>query len=254
MLPPSLRDSLTSLNQSIEETQSVITDLRLAINETENPIELRRYKSAIKRLKGYINEYLQEYQNLSQMFAANGQPIDVTMQQIPTQIQTLHTELQQLQNTVDQVNVKADRLVNEQKILYQSLTQIRYEFFSYYDTNEQRIIQTVVAALNQTQIELMRALLSSLDRVSESQMQQILSAIETRVLPTLPPATSEAVEIVKDSSLDIKHRLKVAIPLIPFIELESEFEWGTGMDLLAVVERVPGEIWKQVLAGLHRRR
>ncbi|MGJ5630280.1 hypothetical protein [Nostoc sp. CALU 1950] len=253
MLPQSLRNSLTSLNESIADTQSVIQTLKRAINETRDPIDLRRYQSDIERLKAYIVEYSQEYQDLYEKIVTVGQSSAMGIQEIPTKIETLHTELQQLQVTVDQVNAKVDRVVGGQAILYQSLSKMRRELLLSYDAREQHIIQVVVETFNQNQMQLAYTMLSTLDQLSQSQMEQILSVVETQVLPTLPPATSEVAEIVKDASLDIKHRLKIAIPLIPFVELESEIEFGTGMDLLTALEK-PKELWKQVIASLRWRK
>lgn len=253
MLPSSLQANLELLDKSIADTQSVIQDLRRAVNETSNPIELRRYQSDIKRLKGYIAEYLQEYQNLCEMFSTFQQP-SVEKQEISTQIQSLHTNLQQLQTTVSQVDQKVDQVLGGQAILHQSLSKMQQELLSYYDARERRIVHCLVETFNQNQVQLTQAMLSTLNNLSQSQMEQVLSLIEVKVLPSLPNTTKEAAAIVKDANLDVRHRLKVAIPLIPFIELESEVELGTGMDLMAALRETPKELWRQVVLSLRRRK
>ncbi|MFM6475999.1 MAG: hypothetical protein ACKPGH_21305, partial [Dolichospermum sp.] len=62
----------------------------------------------------------------------------------------------------------------------------------------------------------------------------------------LPPSESALVEVINYPELDFKHRLKVAIPLIPFIlDYEGELELGTGINLKqalqALMMRLKGE-------------
>ncbi|MFM6080602.1 MAG: hypothetical protein ACKPCI_19180, partial [Dolichospermum sp.] len=57
---------------------------------------------------------------------------------------------------------------------------------------------------------------------------------------------SALVEIINYPELDFKHKLKVAIPLIPFIlDYEGELELGTGINLKqalqALMMRLKGE-------------
>ncbi|MEA5470353.1 hypothetical protein [Spirulina sp. 06S082] len=52
-------------------------------------------------------------------------------------------------------------------------------------------------------------------------------------LPALAPNQQNSIDkVLKNPELDAKHKLKVVIPIIPFVlEYEGELELGTGFDL-----------------------
>lgn len=246
MLPPSLHNELISLDETIADTQSLIQELRQAINGTRDPIELRRYGSDIKRLQGYVNEYSQRYQDLCKVLSTAEQSSVTDVQQVQNKIQVLHDELQQVAQKIDSV-------VNGQVLIFRSLRELRQELLGCYEAGEQRIIQRVVETFNQQQMQLAQAMLSTLNQLSPDQMEEILNLFEYKLLPVLPPSTNEAVAIIKNENLDIQHRLQVAIPLFP-LELKDELELGTDIDLLTALEKSPQEIWRKIITILRCRR
>ena len=94
--------------------------------------------------------------------------------------------------------------------------------------------------MNESQITTISALLDAIEanKVSDTEMQKILPSIQEGLSilqqrgVTLPGSQGEIVEVINAPQMDFKHRLKVAVPIIPFIlDYEGELELGTGINL-----------------------
>jgi hypothetical protein len=137
-------------------------------------------------------------------------------------------------------------LLSGQIAIYENQNQMRQALLERYDATEQAIIGSIAQQLDQTQLILIQNLLEALEAnlVSEPEMQQMLAVLEER-LPSLPPSHAAIAEIIKDPELDVKHKLKVTLPIIPmFVEYEGELELGS-FNIKS--------IWKQLIAKLQRK-
>ena len=69
-------------------------------------------------------------------------------------------------------------------------------------------------------------------------------AIIEEKIPALPPSQQAPLnEIIKNPELDARHKLKVAVPIIPFIlEYEGELELGTGFNLKSGWESIKNKL------------
>ncbi|MEG4047861.1 hypothetical protein [Microcoleus sp. Pol17_C1] len=94
--------------------------------------------------------------------------------------------------------------------------------------------------MNESQVTTISALLDAIEanQVSDAEMQKILPSIQEGLIilqqrgVTLPVSQEEIVGVINGPQMDFKHRLKVAVPLIPFIlDYEGELELGTGINL-----------------------
>lgn len=123
-----------------------------------------------------------------------------------------------------------------------------------YEAGEQNIIATLTEKLDESQMVMISAVLEAIEtnQVTEEEMQLLLQGIHQNITQlqqsgtALPPSQSALVEVINTPGLDFKHRLKVAIPLIPFIlDYEGELELGTGINLKqalqALMMRLKGE-------------
>ncbi|MFM6345237.1 MAG: hypothetical protein ACKPFK_08830, partial [Dolichospermum sp.] len=163
------------------------------------------------------------------------------------QMQNVAIELQQM-------NTRLDRLFAGQKAIYENINHLRKGLLARYEAGEQNIIATLTEKLDDSQMVMISAVLDAIEtnQVTEGEMQNILQGIEQNITKlqqqgtALPPSESALVEIINYPELDFKHKLKVAIPLIPFIlDYEGELELGTGINLKqalqALMMRLKGE-------------
>lgn len=129
-----------------------------------------------------------------------------------------------------------------------------------FDASEQRILAPVLARLDAQETALVAAVLDALDeRVFPAEelgqhlavIQMALAQINIRSAhirdQQLAAAAQHAAEIVSAPSLDVKHKLKVTIPIVPaLIAYEEEFELSSGMNL--------PEVWRRLRARVSGRR
>ncbi|NEP53051.1 MAG: hypothetical protein F6K65_31330 [Moorea sp. SIO3C2] len=162
------------------------------------------------------------------------------MQKVESQLQQMHAKLQQ-------VDDKANILLSVQVAIYEHLKKTRQALLKRYDSTEQVVIGAIAEQLDQKQLVLTQKLLDAVEanQVPDQQMQQMLALLEQRI-PALPTSQVETVgEIIKDPGMDFKHRLKVALPIVPMlVEYEGEIELGSGFNIKSA--------WKQLVAKLQR--
>jgi hypothetical protein len=129
-----------------------------------------------------------------------------------------------------------------------------------FDLAEQRILAPVLARLDAQETALVAALLEALEgRVFPAEelgqhlavIQMALAQINVRSAQMrdqqLAAAVQHAAEIVSAPSLDVKHKLKVTLPIVPaLIAYEEEFELGSGMNL--------PEVWRRLRARISGQR
>lgn len=226
MLPPALYKRLDNLNENIARANQLLQELEEAKELARHPLEKRQYLRDIENLKETVQSYTQEFQEL-----------DTLLNTSSSEMQTVAVELQQL-------NQKIDLVLRREATIYQTLLQTRAALLGHYDATQQVVLQAVLTKLDQNGLALTQTLLNALDtnQLSQNQMQQLLSAM-TEHIKALPSAATEVptevTEVVKNPSLDIKHRLKYCIPLIPLLlEYEGEMELGSGMDLGALANNI----------------
>lgn len=127
-----------------------------------------------------------------------------------------------------------------------------------FDLAEQRILAPVLARLDAQETALVAAVLDALDgrAFPAEELGQHLAAIQLALAEInyrtaqirndqLAAAVRHAAAVVGDPNLDVKHKLKVTIPILPaFLAYEGEFELSSGMNL--------SELWRQVWGRLRR--
>lgn len=121
-----------------------------------------------------------------------------------------------------------------------------------YDEGEQHILATIIRRLDDQEAALTAAILEAIDadRLSADELRETLAVIAAAVAEATrsawasanPQATADlrqAAAIAADPRLDAKHKLKVAIPIVPvLLTYEAEIEFGAGLNLR--------EVWRQL--------
>lgn len=117
-----------------------------------------------------------------------------------------------------------------------------------FDVTEQRILSPILARLDDQQVVLLDKILDVLDvaTVSADELDRHLSAIDASLAEVnaksamiadrqLVASAQQMQELASSLGLDVKHKLKLTIPIIPvLLSYEGEFELGSKLDLAAV--------------------
>lgn len=230
MLSPGFHQRLQDLEDHISQEQELLKEFEEVLGNEADPRIQRKYRRDIKRQKESIAGYQQEYNELQQEMT--GQP---------------SARMQEMGNQLQQMDAKLNILLSSQVAIYENLDQMRQDLLLRYNATEQATIEAVAQHLDRNQLLLTQSLLDALEanQVPEQQMQQMLAVLEERV-PALPPSQAAVAEIIKAPELDAKHKLKVTLPLVPFlVDYEGELELGSGFNIKLA--------WEQLLTKLRRK-
>ncbi|BAY88532.1 hypothetical protein NIES3275_05090 [Microchaete diplosiphon NIES-3275] len=153
-------------------------------------------------------------------------------------------KMDDIETQLHQMDAKLNLLLNVQDAISVSLNQMRQSFLKRYDAAEEVIIASIVQQLSQNQLAMIQTLLDALEanQLSEPEMQQMLAILEKRI-PSLLPSQAAVVEVIKAPELDAKHKLKVTLPIVPFlIDYEGELELGSGFNIKSAWERLMSKL------------
>ncbi|NEP24973.1 hypothetical protein [Moorena sp. SIO3I6] len=222
---------LQDLEDNIAKDQELLKDYEDELSDTTNPRDRAKYRREIKRQRESVARYQQEYKDLNQELKGSQ---SAQMQKVESQLQ--------------QMDAKINILLSGQVAIYEDLKKTRQALLNRYGSTEQVVIRAIAEQLNQNQLLLTQKLLDAVEanQVPDQQMQQMLALLEQRI-PALPSSEVETVgEIIKDPGMDFKHRLKVALPIVPMlVEYEGEIELGSGFNIKSA--------WKQLVDKLRRK-
>lgn len=225
---------LKQLEDNIEQDLALRKEYEDTLRYEDDPRRMARSQREIKRLEKSAKDYQQELDELQKQLIE-----DLTLQSGNVDLQ------------LQQMDAKLTILMNGQVAIYEDLDRLRQLLLSRYEIGEREIINAITKQLNQSQVVTIRAVLDVIeaDQVPEVEMrhilegtQQILTALQQRGTALLPHQKALA-EVINAPGLDTKHRLKVSLPIIPFLlDYEGELELGAGINLRAA--------WQQLMLRL----
>jgi hypothetical protein len=236
-MPSNLEIRLQDLEDHICKDQKLLKDYQDALRFEDDPRRKARYEKEIEQLRESANRYQKEYEELKIQTTSE---TTVQMQNVAMQLQDMNTGI--------------NRLFAGQKAIYENINDLRQGLLSHYNESEKNVIAAITDKINQNQIQTISIVLDAIEsnKIPEVQMQHLLQSVEQNLIAlhqsgkVLTPSQQKLMEVVKAPGLDIKHRLKLAIPIIPSVlEYEAEIELGTGINLdeawQALVKRFRGE-------------
>jgi hypothetical protein len=237
-----------------------------------DPRLLARYRREIERQREYLTRYQQEYDELQK--PVTGVPsaemvdtadllrqMDAKLDDVLKNQKVMQQDLNDLRKTLlarfdasEQVIISTivqrldqNQLATVQSILDEIETHRVPERF---DTSEQVIISAIVQRLDQNQLATVQSILDEIEthRVPENELQETLSALQQALLEIremrlndlqLATEAKSLSEVVDDPKLDVTHKLKVSIPIIPLIlTYETEVELKSELNLKAAWQRL----------------
>jgi hypothetical protein len=237
-MPSNFNLRLKHLEDNIRQDQDLLKEYEDSLRYSEDdPRRKARYRREIEQLRESANRYQKEYDELQVQIT--GEPT--------VQMQDVAIELQQM-------NTRLDRLSAGQKAIYENINHLRQGLLARYNASEQNIIAAITEQLDQSQVVMISTVLDAIeaDQVTEREMQLIFQGIQQNLSvlqqngTALLPSQAALAEVINAPELDFKHKLKVCIPIIPFIlDYEGELELGTGINLKSALQalmmRLKGE-------------
>ena len=217
---------IQQLADNIRKDMDLLNDYEDELRYETDPRRLARYRREIERQRESLSRYQQEYDELRGQ--VTGEP---------------PAGMQDTADMLRQMNAKLDNLQGGQKVIRDDLKDFRKTLLARFDDSEQTIISTVVQRLDQNQSATVQSILDEIEanRLPENELQETLSAV-LQALSEIKQneagyydsrLVSEAAnlsEVVDDPKLDVNHKLKVSIPIIPLI-LTYETEVGLKSEL-----------------------
>ena len=224
------------LADNIQKDLDLLKEYEDTFRLEDDPRRRAKYRREIEQLRESAASYKREYDELQIQVAEKS---SVPMQNVGTQLQQMDTKL--------------DILLEGQKTIQDSLVDMRKTILARFDANEQTIVGTIVDHLDEEQLVNTQAVLDSLAtrQFEENELQNTLVAVrdslneirqrETFLLDSHLISEIENLSDIMDApKLDASHKLKVTVPIIPFIlSYEGEMGLKSGMNLESA--------WKKLL-------
>ena len=221
------------LANNIRKDMDLLEDYEDELRYETDPRRLARYRREIERQRESLSRFQQEYDDLQKQVI--GEP---------------PAEMQETEDQLRQMNDKLDDLLGGQKVMQDDLKDFRKILLARFDANEQAIISTIVQRLDQSQLATVQSILAGIETHSllESELQETLNAVQQSLSEIKQNKTgmydSQVVsesknlsEMVDDPKLDVSHKLKVSVPIIPLIlTYETEVGLKSGLNLKAAWE------------------
>ena len=228
-----LQDLADNIRQDMNLLKAYEDELRY---ETD-PRHLARYRREIERQRESLTRYQQEYKELQKQVTG-----------VPS------AEMVDTANLLRQMDAKLDDVLKNQKVMQDDLKDLRKTLLARFDASEQVIITAIVQRLDQNQLATVQSILDEIETYSvpENELQETLSALQQALLEIrqtglndsqLMTEAKDLSEMVDDPKLEVSHKLKVSVPIIPLIlSYETEVELKSGVNLKNAWQRLKARV------------
>ena len=230
-----IQDLADNIRQDLNLLKAYEDELRY---ETD-PRRLARYRREIERQRESLTRYQQEYDELQKQ--VTGEP---------------SAEMEDTANLLPQMDAKLDNVQRRLEDIEDNLKDLRKTLLARFDASEQVIISAIVQQLDQNQLAIVQSILDEIGThsVPENELQETLNTIQQALLEIrqteiglydsqLVSGAKDLSEMVDDPKLDVTHKLKVSVPIIPLIlSYETEFELKSRLNLKAAWQRLKARV------------
>jgi hypothetical protein len=228
---------LEQLADNIRQDLNLLKAYEDELRYETDPRRLARYRREIERQRESMIRYQQEYDELQKQVTG-----------VPS------AEMVDTANLLRQMDAKLDDVLKNQKVMQDDLKDLRKTLLARFDVSEQVIISAIVQQLDQNQLATVQSILDEIEThsVPENELQETLSALQKALLEIrqtglndlqLVSGAKSLSEVVDDPKLDVTHKLKVSIPIIPLIlSFETEVELKSGLNLKTAWQRLKARV------------
>jgi septal ring factor EnvC (AmiA/AmiB activator) len=228
---------LQDLADNIRQDLNLLKEYEDELRYEADPRRLARYRREIERQRKSLTRYQQEYDELQKQVTG-----------VPS------AEMEDTADLLRQMDAKLDDVLSGQKVMQDDLKDLRKTLLARFDTSEQVIISAIVQRLDQNQLATVLSIQDEIETYSvpENELQETLSALQQALLEIrqtglndlqLVTEAKSLSEVVDDPKLDVNHKLKVSVPIIPLIlSYETEVELKSGLNLKAAWQRLKARV------------
>ena len=227
------------LADNIQKDLDLLKEYEDILRLEDDPRRRAKYRREIEQLRESAASYKREYDELQ--IQITGKPT-VAMQNVEAQLQQMDTKL----NT----------LLVGQKTIQDTLVNLRRTVLARFDASEQTIITTIVDRLDQEQLVNTQDVLDSIAtrQFAENELRETIVAVrdtlneirQKEIFRSDFHLTSEIEnisDVVYAPELDVSHKLKITVPIIPFIlSYEGEMALKSGMNLESAWHRLLSKV------------
>ena len=233
------------LKVNIQKTLELIKEYEEIRRLSSDPKEQRKYEREIADLRKLLEGYEAELADLREVYETE----KITHAKTSATMQNVDAQLHQM-------DTKLNTLLVGQETIQDNLVNLRKAVLARFDANEQTIITTIVDRLDQEQLVNAEAVLDSFAtrQFAEDELHELLVAVkdtlnEIRQKETflsdshLTSEIGNLSAVVDAPKLDASHKLKITIPIIPFIlSYEGEMALKSGMNLESAWQRLLSKV------------
>lgn len=230
---------LKHLEENIQQDMQLLKEYEDTLRYEDDPHRRAKYHREIERLQRSAARYQREYDEL-RIQASDESP----------------TKMGDIAEQLEQMDSKLDDLLEGQIVIRTDVREMQQVILARFDVSERTIVTVFVELLEQNQVTTVDAVLEALeaDRVPSSLLEETLTVVQEAMagLPEIRDDSSasipvhefnQALEIVQSPQFDVRHKLKVAAPIIPLIlSYEAELELGSGLNLEAAWRRLVARV------------
>lgn len=228
-----LTDLSDNINKDLDLKKQYEDKLRLE----DDPRRRARYENDIRELNDSALNYQKEYEALERQFSSESfsRPSNAA-----AEMNTVHEKL--------------DALLTGQENIHQHINALGRALLERYDAGEQKILGGIIEKITESQAQTVTEILeaSDSDRVSNEEtdatikaVQQSLARIEAQG-KIVVPEQKKLVEAVNAPQMNVKHKLKMTVPIVPYLlNYETELELGSGLNLEGVWNNLKNKFSKK---------
>lgn len=222
-VPAGVTQRIHDLADNIKKDLELLKEYEDALRDEADPRTRARYGRVIEELQRSAAAYRREYDELAREVPKTG---------------TAPNNLVDAGSAIAELTAKVDSLLAGQEGLRGQLEELPQALLERYDAAERAIVRAVVERLDEGQVATAQLVLAALDagQVPSAEIESAVTTIsealtELKAQPALLEGrglTQEALQlsdVIDSPSVDASHKLKLTVPIIPFI-LSYEGEIG----------------------------
>jgi phage host-nuclease inhibitor protein Gam len=227
------------LADNIQKDLELLKEYEDSLRLEDDPRRRARYHKEIEQLRESASSYQREYDRLQTQLT--GKP-SAAMQNVSAQLR--------------QMDKKIDALLTGQMVIQDNLIESRQDILARFNVSEQMIVNTIVGQLDKEQLSNTQAVLEIIaaKSLSDNEQQETLVAVRDALSEirqqkqiiknsTLTSEIEKLSDVVGNSKVDTNNKLKITIPIIPFIlSYEGELALKSGMNLKSVWQRLLNKV------------
>jgi hypothetical protein len=187
-------------------------------------------------------QYLREIEELRASLQVHKSKFESAVTGVTSEAPVQRSEIEKI---VHRIEGKLDSIENQQKESRKAFESLRLEALSHYSVAEKEFITRLLEELDLDQLTKVLDLLKRIDEVDINRLEETVASLqdslhdicEQGVLNVPGEDRTDLTEALADTSLDIAHKAKITIPIIPFLfKYEGEIKTKSGLDITKLWE------------------